>query len=204
MTINQPALRLAAVIAIAGGALAAQDYASCARDPATLAACLREQAKLAKGAAITAPVQGLTSAGGKWTVETQEDKLVGNEELSDGIGSGFPSFGIACAGGKWIDSVLFSSVVLGTGAPRGGLLSNIPQQVVFLRSGTKIRVHFWNIAEDYRRLFADRGATKELLSTDDARVKFGDARGHDQTALFSPAGLDREKLEAACGAKTFK
>jgi hypothetical protein len=60
-------------------------------------------------------------------------------------------------------------------------------------------MHFWNMAVDFRTFFVDKGAAKELLNSNDARIQFRDVSEHEQVALFSPAGIDREGLVKACG-----
>jgi hypothetical protein len=149
------------------------------------------------------------NAGGKWLFRVSEDKLTGaqygifelkaDETIDDGISSGLPSFIIMCGGSKqspkWINSKLISPVVLGTGDTRSAF--GVPQQFVRLRADDKIHVHAWNIAEDFHALFVDKGATKELLGSNSARVQFTDASGHAQVAMFSPAGI--RNIEVACG-----
>jgi hypothetical protein len=151
------------------------------------------------------------TVGGKWTYELSEDKLTevpyrlfvlkADGRMTDGIGSDFPSFVILCGGPEdspgWINSKFLSPVVLGAGDQKSAL--GVPQQSVHLRADRKIRLHFWNIADDYRTLFVDKGATRELINSSDARIAFHDAAGHVQVADFSPAGLDRDALAKACG-----
>jgi hypothetical protein len=149
--------------------------------------------------------------GGQWNFELSEDKLTGaqyrlfvlnaTERISDGISYDFPSFVIMCGGAsnssKWINSKLISPVVLGSANHTSPL--GAPQQTIYLRSDDKIHVHFWNIAEDFRALYVDKAATKELLNSSTTRIQFRDASGHNQVAMFSPSGLDRNRLGQECG-----
>jgi len=154
---------------------------------------------------------GPQPAGGKWTYEIGEDKLTGalygifsleaDERITDGIGSASPSFVIMCGGPldspHWLNSKMLSPVVLrmpDTKSPFGA-----PQQAVYLRADNKIHLHFWNMAEDFRTFFVDKGATKELLNSRTARIQFRDASGDTQVAIFSPSGLNRDGLVKACG-----
>ena len=151
-------------------------------------------------------------AGGKWTFHISHDKLTGAEyglfvleadqNVTDGISSGKPEFVVMCGGSaknpKWINSKLISPVVLGLPQTRSPF-SGSPQQLVNLRTDDKIHGHFWNIADDYRTMFVDKGATREFLHSSEARVQFRDADGHDQVAVFTTAGLDRKRAAIACG-----
>jgi tetratricopeptide (TPR) repeat protein len=156
-------------------------------------------------------IGGPQPAGGKWTYDIGEDKLTGalfgvfslegDEPITDGVASALPSFVIMCGGPldspHWLNSKLLSPVVLrmpDTKSPFGA-----PQQTVYLRADSKVRLHFWNMAEDFRTFFVDKGATKELLNSRIARIQFRDSSGHTQVAIFSPSGLDREGLVKACG-----
>lgn len=151
------------------------------------------------------------SAGGKWTYEIGENKLTGelygiltltaDEPITDGLASGPPSFIIMCGGAvnspRWINSKVLSPIVLGLPNTRSAFGS--PQQMVYLRADSKIHVHFWNMADDFRTFFVDKGATKELLNSRTARIQFRDASGHHQVAIFSPSELNRDVLVKACG-----
>ncbi len=151
------------------------------------------------------------SAGGNWTYLVTRDKmsdvlyglfeLRADEDLGDGIGAGRPVFAITCGGSissaKWIESVLSSPVVLGLPdltSPLGA-----PQQIITLRQDGKRHIHFWNIAEDFRRLLVDKGATEEMIRSTDARIQFHDASGHSRVARFSPADLNMDGVIKACG-----
>ncbi len=152
------------------------------------------------------------NAGGAWTFEVSEDKLTGaaygifelkaDEQISDGISSDYPRFIIMCGGSmqspKWINSKMISPVVLGVGDTHSAF-GGSPQQFVTLRADDKFHTHAWNIADDYRVFFVDKGATKEFMNSSNARIQFRDASGHSQVAIFSPAGLDRTKAAIACG-----
>lgn len=152
------------------------------------------------------------NAGGTWTFEVSEDKLTGaaygifelkaDEQISDGIGSDYPRFIIMCGGSKqspkWINSKLISPVVLGVGDTHSAF-SGSPQQFVTLRADDKFHTHAWNIADDYRVFFVDKGATREFMNSGNARIQFRDASGHSQVAIFSPAGLDKTRAAIACG-----
>jgi hypothetical protein len=59
------------------------------------------------------------------------------------------------------------------------------------------------MTDDFRTFFVDKGATKELLRSDEARIQFRDASENQQITIFSPAGISQEMLTKACG-KTFK
>jgi hypothetical protein len=76
---------------------------------------------------------------------------------------------------------------------------DVPQQLVRLRADDKIHVHAWNMADDLRTFFVDKGATKELLNSKDARIQFRDASEHAQVAIFSPAEINRQMVMEACG-----
>lgn len=171
----------------------------------------RYQATLAAAEPTGTKTGGPQPAGGKWTYEIGEDKLTGalygifsleaDEPIADGIGSGLPSFVIMCGGRAdsphWLNSKVLSPVVLGMPDQQSPL--GAPQQIVYLRADNKIHVHFWNMAEDFRMFFVDKGATKELLNSSIARIQFRDAGGHKQVAIFSPSGLNRDGLVKACG-----
>jgi hypothetical protein len=151
-------------------------------------------------------------AGGNWTFEVSRDKLTGaaygilalkaDEPISDGVSSDYPRFVIMCGGSaaapKWLNSKLISPVVLGLGDTHSAF-SGSPQQFVFLRADDKIHTHAWNIADDFRVFFVDKGATREFMNSSKARIQFRDSSGHDQVAMFSPSGLDRAKAAIACG-----
>jgi hypothetical protein len=113
----------------------------------------------------------------------------------------FPSFVIMCGGTakapKWINSKLLSPVVLGKADITNAF--DVPQQLVRLRADDKIHVHAWNMADDLRTFFVDKGATKELLNSKDARIQFRDASEHAQVAIFSPAEINRQMVMEACG-----
>lgn len=151
------------------------------------------------------------NAGGKWTFRVASDKLTGatygmlelkaDEAVTDGIGSDYPYFVIMCGGSKespkWINSKLVSPVVLGRPDSDNGF--GVPQQRVYLRADDKIKIHRWNIAEDFRTMFVDKGATKEFIGSRTARIQFRDVSEHEQVATFSTAGLDKTKASIACG-----
>jgi hypothetical protein len=153
------------------------------------------------------------SAGGKWIVEIQENKMTGaltevltlqaDEALDSSLGSGFPVFVISCTGRvakpKWLGSQLISPVLLGTPQIKPGLAGPHPQQTVWQRSDDKFHIHFWNQAADFKVLFVDRGATKDLLNSTNTRIQFRDIQEHQEVAIFSPGGIDREELVKACG-----
>lgn len=40
---------------------------------------------------------------------------------------------------------------------------------------------------------------KQIVGTDDLRIEFTGADGHEYVAEFSPAGIDADKLELTCG-----
>jgi hypothetical protein len=159
----------------------------------------------------TSSTSGLLSAGGKWTYEVSENKLTGalygiltlkaDESITDGVSSGSPSFVVMCGGTekspKWFNSKLLSPVVLGM--PDARSPGDAPQQIVYLRADDKIKLHFWNMADDFRTFFVDKGATKDLVKSTNARIQFRDAHGHKQVAVFSPTGLNREATRKACG-----
>lgn len=156
------------------------------------------------------PEQTTNNAGGKWAYKVSEDKLTGaqfgifeltaDEPMTEGIRSGFPLFTIMCGGGnspKWVNSKLLSPVVLGR--PDISSAFDVPQQIVRLRADNKIKVHAWNIAEDFRTLFVDKGATREFLNSKDARIQFRDVSEHVQVAIFSPGEINRDMVNKACG-----
>jgi hypothetical protein len=47
-----------------------------------------------------------------------------------------------------------------------------PQQIVYLGADDKIKLHFWNMAEDFKTFFVDKGATKDLVKSTTARIQF--------------------------------
>ncbi|MGA3098128.1 MAG: PEGA domain-containing protein [Bryobacteraceae bacterium] len=159
------------------------------------------------------PVGKVFKAGGKWTYTVSENKLTGalygifelkaNEALSDGISSGVPNFIIMCGGPAkaptWINSKLISPIVLGKPSE---FAAHAMQQTVVLRADSKFHTHFWNMADDFTTFFVDKGATKELIGSGDARIQFRDASENQQVAVFSPGGISQEMLTKACG-KTF-
>jgi hypothetical protein len=112
--------------------------------------------------------------------------LAADSPIADAISSGIPSFVIMCGGNRWINSKLVSPVVLASG--KFGSALGVPQQLVYLRADNKLHLHFWNIADDYRVFFVDKGATKELINSRDARIQFHDSVNHTQVAQFSPVG----------------
>jgi hypothetical protein len=122
-------------------------------------------------------------------------ELKGNGALTDGISSGIPALVIMCDG-KWVNSKLLSPVVLGKAS---AFTAHDGQQTVYLRADSKVRVHNWNMAEDFRTFFVDKGATKELLGSNDARIQFRDVSEHELVAMFSPSGINQEMLIKACG-----
>lgn len=74
------------------------------------------------------------------------------------------------------------------GSPPSRCMRNafdVPQQMVCLRADNNTRVHFWNIAEDFRTLFVDKGASK------DVRIQFRDVSEHNQVAVFSSGEINR-------------
>ena len=73
-----------------------------------------------------------------------------------------------------------------------------------MRHDGKKTMHFWNMTPDRKTMFADKGATKDLLNSADVRIQFPDFNRYEQVALFSPAGIDRDQLNGACGEKTFR
>jgi len=151
-------------------------------------------------------------AGGNWTFELSSDKLTGaaygilelkaDEQVTDGIATDYPRFIIMCGGTaaspRWINSKLISPVVLGMGDTHSPL-SGSSQQFVILRADDKMHTHAWNIADDFHVLFVDKGATKEFTGSTKARIQFRDAGGHNQVAIFSPAGLDKTRAATVCG-----
>jgi len=62
----------------------------------------------------------------------------------------------------------------------------------------------WNVSSTFKLMTVDRGATKEIIQSKEARIQFRKANTESVVALFSPANLDLSLLGAACGAKTFK
>jgi hypothetical protein len=157
------------------------------------------------------PVRKPLNAGGKWIYTIIEDKLTGAqfgvfglpaiEPIGDGISSGTPVLIITCGGTAksphWVDSKFISLVVLGVSDGTSPL--GVPHQLIVLRAGSKIHPHFWNMHGDFHTLFVDKGATKEFLDSQDARIQFRDASEHQQVAVFSPAGINRQMLNTACG-----
>jgi len=55
------------------------------------------------------------------------------------------------------------------------------------------------MAEDFCSFFVDKGATKQILVSTDARVQFRDSSEHEQVAIFSPTGINPVVLTKACG-----
>ncbi len=136
------------------------------------------------------------AVGGKWTFETSEDTdapyrlfvLRPDTRVTDGFSADFPSFILLCGmpdSPRWINSKLLSPVVLGAGDQKSAL--GVPQQSVQLRAYRKIHLHFWNIAEDHKTLFVDKGATNELINSADARIAFRDAGGMFNWRIFRPS-----------------
>ncbi len=123
-------------------------------------------------------------------------------EIRDGIVGGAATFVIMCSGaGKgahWINSKLVSPVVVGIPDTKSAV-TNSPQQWVFLRTDSKMHVHAWNIDSESKMLWVDRGATKELLMSGDARIQYRKAISEPVVAMFSPTGIDRTVLTTACG-----
>jgi hypothetical protein len=151
-------------------------------------------------------------AGGKWTAHITEDKftskpftrfeLTGDESITGGQESGYPSFEIDCAfkDGKvrWVTSRLNSSVALGP-PNMPSPLTGAPEQIVKLRANDKYYNHHWVMGPRAHSFFVDKDATKEILRSTNARVEFRDRANRPQVAIFSPAGLDRELLKKSCG-----
>src|SRR5208283_4997108 len=94
--------------------------------------------------------------------------LIADEQMTDGIAKGFPSFAIMCGGTvkspRWVSSTLGSPVVLGR-PDTASVLTKLPQQMVVLRADDSIHVHDWNMAGDFRTFMVDKGATRELIDT---------------------------------------
>jgi hypothetical protein len=154
------------------------------------------------------PIDKVYNAGGRWTYHISKDKftdrldgifeLKATEPITDGVANGLPTFIIMCGGTvkapKWINSKLLSPVVLGRPDP-----PSHSQQAVRLRADGKFHLHAWTMAEDFRVFFVDKGATREVLGSTDARIEFRDASAHIQVAIFSPAGINQVMLTKACG-----
>jgi len=150
-------------------------------------------------------------AGGQWQFQVSSDAMTDAQysvftlkaeaEIGDGISEGFPEFIIMCGGSatkpRWINSKLLSPVVLGT--PDDHSIGGVPQQSVVLRADGKFHAHFWNIGDDFKTLFVDRGATEELVLAKDARIQFRGADGLADVARFAPEGLNLRILGIACG-----
>ena len=102
----------------------------------------------------------------------------------------------------WINSKLLSPVVLGVPDKRS--FTDEPQQIVILRTDSKIHIHEWNIDSESTMFWVDKGATKQLLEGKDVRVQFQKAISDPVVALFSPIGIDHGLLAIACGANTLK
>jgi hypothetical protein len=150
-------------------------------------------------------------AGGSWVHLVSEDKfsgaksdvfrIVGRERIADGILSGFPVFDIMCAKGKLVDAYLAIPFMLG--APNG-IIDGTHAVRTRHDDKTDRGFRYWHMGPDHKNLFADRGSIKEFLNASDVRLAFADLNGYDQVALFSPSGIDRAMLNAACGEKTFR
>jgi hypothetical protein len=139
---------------------------------------------------------------GYWSVFT----LRADDAIADGVQSGFPEIRITCSGRSWQDTVMHVPAII-----ESRFLVDAYVGTVTISVDGKQHEPLWEVDSSREAFFVDGfdymhrgGGTKEILRSADFRVRFEAYPGRFLVTRFSPAGINREMLVKACGAKFAK
>lgn len=167
---------------------------------------MRRMERLALASAITVvSICGQVAVGGAWTSTPMVDKLtdkvttvfslVANQEVANGLLKGKPRIDILCDSGKFRGAgITVPSIVDSSGT----FFLRVDQRTQLL--GIRIA----DIGADHHVVTLTKPYVKAFISGTDVRFQFSVYPGSSAVAVFSPTGLDRIALAAACGEKTFR
>ncbi len=149
------------------------------------------------------------TAGGKWTYEAKRDEmtdgvwhkftLLADHPIEDGLSHGAPDITITCGKG-WRDTLITVPVIIGSDSVR-------------MRADGKAHNRLWPTSADHHSFFLDSSdwlelartpSTKEFLKSSDIRIEFEAFPGHLTVIRFSPAGINLDLVNKACGKKFSK